>query len=149
MAQVVMPNNVHQTANTATYRHDSNQLILSMDHIHKPLSRTDNSIEGVLQLYNVPLNRYQPKMNAHGGCFAHLNINGRDATLFCFTKKDGMSTKLFVVEVGNPENPLRAQAEINFQQANDFIVGGSTLRWNVLFACLPVDPIQYKKRLIC
>jgi len=85
-------------------------------------SATDNSIEGVLQLYNVPLNRYQPKMNAHGGCFAHLNINGRDATLFCFTKKDGMATKLFVVEVGNQDNPLRVQSEINFQQQNDFIV---------------------------
>ena len=85
-------------------------------------SATDNSIEGVLQLYNVPLNRYQPKMNAHGGCFARLTINGRDATLFCFTKKDGMSTKLFVVEVGNQENPLRIQSEITFQQQNDFIV---------------------------
>eukprot|EP01084_Bolivina_argentea_P256979 432848_1 len=64
-------------------------------------------------------------MNAHGGCFAHLNINGRDATLFCFTKKDGMSTKLFMIEpnsVGNQENPLRVQAEIGFQQQNDCIV---------------------------
>eukprot|EP01084_Bolivina_argentea_P182522 315078_1 len=60
-------------------------------------STTDNNIEGVLQLYSVPLNRYQPKMNAHGACFAYLNINGRDATLFCFTKKDGMSTKLFMI----------------------------------------------------
>merc|ERR1719464_208417 len=68
------------------------------------IAKGAEGIEGVLQLYNVPLNRYQPKMNAHGGCFAHININGRDATLFCFTKKAGMSTnrtKLFVVEVGN------------------------------------------------
>jgi len=87
-------------------------------------SAQDNSIEGVLQLYNVPLNRYQPKMNAHGGCFAHLTINNREATLFCFTKKDGPTTKLFVVEVGNPDNipPLRVQSEIKFQQQNDFIV---------------------------
>eukprot|EP01084_Bolivina_argentea_P256980 432849_1 len=61
-------------------------------------------------------------MNAHGGCFAHLNINGRDATLFCFTKNDVMSAKLFVVELGNQKNPLRVQAKINFQQQNDFIV---------------------------
>ncbi len=61
--------------------------------------------------------------NAHGHRFAHLNINERDATLFCFTKKDGTSTKLFVVEVGNQENPLHVQSEINFQQQNDFIVG--------------------------
>eukprot|EP01084_Bolivina_argentea_P256981 432851_1 len=61
-------------------------------------------------------------MNAHGGCFAHLNINGRDATLFCFTKNDVMSAKLFVVELGNQKNPLRVQAKINFQQQNDVIV---------------------------
>jgi len=86
------------------------------------IAKGAQGIEGVLQLYNVPLNRYQPKMNAHGGCFAHININGREATLFCFTKKDGVSTKLFVVEVGNQENPLRVQSEIQFQQQNDFIV---------------------------
>ena len=61
-------------------------------------------------------------MNAHGGCFAHLNINGRDAILFCFTKKDGITTKLFVVEVGNQSNPLRVQADIQFEQKDDFIV---------------------------
>eukprot|EP01084_Bolivina_argentea_P164621 286193_1 len=30
-------------------------------------STIDNSVEGVLQLYNVPLDTYQPKLNAHGG----------------------------------------------------------------------------------
>ena len=69
------------------------------------IAKGADCIEGVLQLYNVPLNRY----------------NVRDATLFCLTKKDGMSTKLFVVEVGNQDNPLRV-CEIQFQQQNDYIV---------------------------
>ena len=82
-----------------------------------------NTILGALQLFNVPSKKYQPKMNALGGCFAYLNINGRDATLFCFTRKDGNSTKLFMVEIGNNNaNPLKIQKEIRFQQQNDFII---------------------------
>eukprot|EP01083_Nonionella_stella_P086944 241717_1 len=90
--------------------------------IAKPAKSDDYSIEGVLLLYNVPLKRYQPKMNAYGACFAYLNVNGRDATLFCFAKKDNQSTKLFIVEIGNNNNPLRVQSEIPFESQNDWIV---------------------------
>ncbi|ETO05096.1 hypothetical protein RFI_32304 [Reticulomyxa filosa] len=81
-------------------------------------------IEGVLQLYSVQHKRYQPKMNAHGGCFAEVTLSGRESpsTLFCFTRSDGNSTKLFIVEVGGGNPPHKIQAEVPFQNSNDFIV---------------------------
>eukprot|EP01084_Bolivina_argentea_P255066 428920_1 len=88
-------------------------------------STTDNSIEGVLQLYNVPLNRYQPKMNAHGGCFAYLNINNINKTLFCFIRQQNDScTKLCIVEIGNNDSnsTLKIQKDIRFEEQNDFII---------------------------
>ena len=86
-------------------------------------SAQDNSIEGVSQFYYVPRNRYQPNMkNAHRGCFTDLYINSHTIKLFCFIKKNGNTTNLFVAEMGNQDNPLRVQSEINFQQQNDFIV---------------------------
>ena len=63
-------------------------------------------------------------MNARGGCFVNLKLDGRDATLFCFTKPDGMGTKLFIVEVGNPDKTslLIVQADLSLKNQNDFVV---------------------------
>eukprot|EP01084_Bolivina_argentea_P192894 331039_1 len=61
-------------------------------------------------------------MNAHGGCFAELNIDDRAVTLFCFVKED----KLFVVELTSNDslngNRLKVQTPIQLEQKNDFIV---------------------------
>ena len=52
-------------------------------------------------------------MNAHCWCFANLKLDGGDATLFCFTKPDGMGTKLHIVKVGN-----RDKASLKIVQAD-------------------------------
>ena len=88
------------------------------------IAKGANGIEGVLQLYSVAHQKYQPKMNAHGGCFAHLKLDGRDATLFCFTKPDPVNgTKLFIVEVGNQDKSqsLKVQADVPLKNGNDFV----------------------------
>lgn len=85
---------------------------------------SQNAIEGVLQLYSVEHKRYQPKMDAHGGTFAYINVNDRDATLFCFTKKENNALKLFIVEVGNADrnSSLKVQSDFELKTDSDFIV---------------------------
>ncbi|ETO16199.1 clathrin heavy chain 1, partial [Reticulomyxa filosa] len=45
-------------------------------------------MEGVLKLYSVQHKRYQPTMNAFGGCFAEVTLSGRESPciLFCFAR---------------------------------------------------------------
>ena len=86
------------------------------------ISSANNNNKGVLLLYNVRLNKYLTKRNCYGGCLINLNIDNEDCTLFCFVKKDGISSKLSVVEVGNEDNPLRIESKISLEQQNDFIV---------------------------
>ena len=87
-------------------------------------SAATGQTQGLLRLYSVTHQKYQPKMNAQCWCFAHLKLHFRDATLFCFTKPDGMGTKLHIVEVSTRDKAslLKVQADLRLKNQNDFIV---------------------------
>jgi clathrin heavy chain len=85
------------------------------------------AIEGVLQLYSVSLRKYQPKMNAHGGCLVRHTLPGRSepSTLFCFARSsDAGASDLLIVEVDNPDRSAthKVQQSVTFARAGDFIV---------------------------
>ncbi|ETO04402.1 clathrin heavy chain [Reticulomyxa filosa] len=132
-------------------------------------------IEGVLQLYSVQHKRYQPKMNAHGGCFAEVTLSGRDSpsTLFCFTRSDGENKKL-----KKQQKKILMKytfcnvfvdggwAECNEINSNDFIVSiASSAKYRCLYAftqagfillfdistgkCLFNKQVSKVKRVVC
>lgn len=89
------------------------------------LAKGASGLEGALQLYSVEHKKFQPTLNAHGGCFANVKLDGRDANsnLFCFTRKDGSVTKLSIIEVGNPDKAAAFKAMTDTEiRDGDFVV---------------------------
>jgi len=52
------------------------------------ITKSNQGVAGVLQVYSVDIKASQPTLNSSAACFAEVKIDGRDktCTLFCFTQ---------------------------------------------------------------
>lgn len=95
-----------------------------------------NKMEGILRLYSKEKQQYRPKMNGHGASFAYLNIDDRDATLFCCVLVINGQKHLIVAECGNinPKTIFKVRAKVGWENdENDFVV---SMIASELFSCL-------------
>jgi clathrin heavy chain len=95
----------------------------------------DNKVAGAFQLHSVEKNVSQA-LEGHAAAFAQIKLEGKDATLFAFTKRTATESKLYIIEVPLESSRLKRSVELYFppEADADFPVAMQiTEKYNIVF----------------